>query len=120
MANPLMIVTGVTLNARTMPPSSGATLLKMRAATTTTARPTPMPTTIPMRDATTAYSVPSMMKERTSRLRFMPIARSMPSSGFRSSASITKMFTSKRRPAMMAKLPMNRNSEPSPSPSAFA
>src|SRR6266704_3263676 len=61
-----------------------------------------------------------MMKLRTSRPRFMPTARSMPSSGFRSSASITKMFTSSSTPAMIEKLPMNRNSEPRPLPACTA
>ena len=46
----------------------------------------------------------------------MPTARSMPSSGLRSSASITNTFTSSMTPAMMAKLPMNRNSEPNSPP----
>ena len=60
------------------------------------------------------------MKLRTRRLRFMPMARSIPSSGFRSSASITKMFTSSRIPAMIEKLPMNRNIEPSALPASSA
>ena len=41
-----------------------------------------------------------------------PTARNMPSWLLRSSASITNTFTSNRIPAMMLKLPMNRNSEP--------
>src|SRR5829696_3025732 len=61
-----------------------------------------------------------MMKLRTSRPRFMPTARSMPSSDFRSSASITKMFTSSSTPAMTEKLPMNKNSEPRPLPACSA
>ena len=43
----------------------------------------------------------------------MPTARRMPSWPFRSSASITKMFTTSRTPAMMLKLAMKRNSDPS-------
>jgi hypothetical protein len=60
------------------------------------------------------------MKLRTSRPRFIPTARSMPSSDFRSSASMTKMFTSSRTPAMIEKLPMNRNREPRPLPACSA
>ncbi len=61
-----------------------------------------------------------MTKLRTRRLRFIPIARSIPSSDFRSSASITKMFTSNRTPAMIEKLPMNRKNDPRLSPDALA
>jgi hypothetical protein len=43
----------------------------------------------------------------------MPTARRIPSWPFRSSASITKMFTTSRTPAMIAKLAMKRNSDPS-------
>ncbi len=50
----------------------------------------------------------------------MPTARSIPSSGLRSSASITKMFTSSKIPAMMAKLPIVRNVEPRESPVVLA
>jgi hypothetical protein len=50
----------------------------------------------------------------------MPTARSMPSSPLRSSASITNTFTSSSTPAMMAKLPMNRNSEPIEPPTFLA
>src|SRR4029453_14437342 len=64
--------------------------------------------------------VPSVKKLRPTRPRFMPTARSMPSSDFRSSASITKMFTSSRTPAMIEKLPMNRNRAPTLSPTCLA
>ncbi len=116
IANPFTSVIRETWNARVSPPSPAGARLKIRAATTTTARPTPRPTTMPIKEATRAYSVPSMMKLRTRRLRVIPIARSIPSSAFRSSASIAKMTTSSMIPAMIAKLPMNRNSEPSASP----
>ena len=44
----------------------------------------------------------------------------MPSSPLRSSASITNTFTSSMTPAMMAKLPMNRNRAPNSPPMASA
>ncbi len=53
-AKPLMMLMSVTWKARARPPSSAEKLLKIRAATITTARPTPMPTTMPTSDATSA------------------------------------------------------------------
>ncbi|MEU0717534.1 hypothetical protein ABZ498_10135 [Streptomyces lavendulocolor] len=60
------------------------------------------------------------MKEPISRERFMPTARTMPIWGFRSSPSMTKMFTSSRAPAMMLKLPIMRKRAPRESPAALA
>jgi hypothetical protein len=53
IAKPLTRLIGVNLNAR-LKVSSSEKLLKMRAATTTTARPTPRPMRIPSREATSA------------------------------------------------------------------
>ena len=53
MAKPLTRLIGVNLNAR-LKVSSSEKLLKMRAATTTTARPTPRPMRMPSRAATRA------------------------------------------------------------------
>jgi hypothetical protein len=119
-AKPFTRLVGVTLKPRSSPPSAGEKLAKIRAATSTTARPTASPAATPSAAAASAYTAPSITNPRTSRPRRMPTARSIPSSALRSSASITKTFTSSRTPAMTAKLPTNRNSEPRPSPACLA
>jgi hypothetical protein len=118
-ANPLTRLVGVTVKTRPGAPSSPK-LAKIRAVTATTARPTPSPAATPRAAATRAYTVPSRTKPRISRPRRSPTARSMPSSALRSSASITNTFTSSMTPAMMAKLPMNRNRAPNSAPTPFA
>ncbi len=61
-----------------------------------------------------------MTNTRTRSLRRNPTARSIPSSDFRSSASITKMLTSNRMPASTANDPIARNSWRNESPKVSA
>src|SRR5829696_2964789 len=119
-AKPLTRLVRLAVKASRWGPPASAKLAKMRAVTSTTARPTPSPRSRPRAAATSAYTVPSRTNPRTSRPRRRPTARSMPSSPLRSSASITNTFTSSMTPAMMAKLPMNRNRAPNSLPMAPA
>ena len=75
---------------------------------------------VPTADAPRAYSHPSVANEPTKPARLRPTARIMPSSVFRSWASITKMLTRRRIPASTLKNPMLLNNSVNWSPLVLA
>ncbi|MDH4170250.1 MAG: hypothetical protein OEW42_11745 [Acidimicrobiia bacterium] len=83
-------------------------------------QPRPIPINDPITPATNEYSQPSVVNAPTSGSRRSPNARSIPSSPRRSSASITKMFTSNNTPAATANMPMVKYSWVRPSAAASA
>ena len=93
---------------------------KMRAESATRPAPSAMPAATPSAVAASAYSQPSVANAPTSSDRRIPTARTVPSSVFRSAASMTKRLTSSSSPASTPKLPIAVNIEVNDSPIASA
>jgi hypothetical protein len=79
---------------------------RIRSARHAISHPNPMPSNAPSALASIAYSQPSPASTPTRVPRRIPMARSIPSSERRSSASITNTLTRRRIPAATANIPI--------------